>query len=66
MQGITFDRVQDEQRLDGDQVVTYVTATVRIDTKGPFFYRAVKTATWAQDMRTWADQQANELRSMML
>jgi len=65
MNGIEFQRVQDEQRLEGDDVVTYVTALVRIDRKGPFFYRVVKSPNWAAELRLWADQQAAELRALM-
>ena len=61
---IVVERVQDEQRLEGDGVGLYVTATVRIDGKGPFFYRAKKTPTWAAELRAWAEQQALELRSI--
>lgn len=63
--GIAFERVQDEQRLEGDGVALYVTATVRIDGKGPFFYRAKKTDTWAAELRAWADTQALQLRGVM-
>ncbi len=62
---ITFDRVQDEQRLEGDAVNLYVTATIRIDGKGPFFYRALKTDQWAAEMRAWAEAQAVQLRTMI-
>ena len=64
-QKIVFERVQDEQRLEGDGVATYVSATVRIDGKGPFFYRALKTDQWAAELRAWSEQQALQLRSML-
>lgn len=64
-QSIVFERVQDEQRLEGDGVALYVTATVRIDGKGPFFYRAKKTDAWAAEMRAWAEGQALQLRMMI-
>lgn len=62
--GITFDRIQDEQRLEGDGIELYVTATVRIDGKGPFFYRAKKSPSWAAEMRAWAEGQALEVRGL--
>jgi hypothetical protein len=63
--GITYDRVADEQRLQGDQVVDWVTATVRIDGKGPFFYRAKKTSLWRSEMEQWAALQAADVRALI-
>lgn len=65
MEGIHFDRINDEQRLEGDAIVEYVTATVRIDGKGPFFYRVKKTPNWRLDLQTWAQQQAADVRALL-
>jgi hypothetical protein len=64
MDGITFDRISDEQRLEGDKVVPYITATVRIDDKGPFFYRAKRTENWADEMKAWGEKQAAQVRAL--
>lgn len=63
--GMKLDRIADEQRLDGDQVVTYVTAALRVDGKGPFFYRAIKTPTWTTDLQAWAEAEALKLRQLI-
>ena len=63
--GIVYDRLSDEQRLVGDQVVDFVTATVRIDGKGPFFYRVKKTDTWRADLEQWTATQAVNVRSLL-
>lgn len=63
--GITLDRVGDEQRLEGDQVVTYVTATMRVDGRGPFFYRAKKSDVWQTELAAWAESEAAKLRALL-
>lgn len=63
--GLVLDRIADEQRLEGDQVVTYVTATLRIDGKGPFFYRAKKSDVWQTDLAAWAEAEAAKLRALL-
>jgi Holliday junction resolvase RusA-like endonuclease len=62
---IKWDRIGDEQRLDGDQVVPFVTATIRINGKGPFFYRAKKTDNWRAEMQAWAQQQAADVETLL-
>jgi hypothetical protein len=62
---IKYDRIGDEQRLDGDKVVTVVTATVRLDGKGPFFYRAIKTDTWRAELQAWVQQQAADVAALL-
>jgi hypothetical protein len=64
-QGMKLDRIADEQRLEGDQVVTYVTASLRVDNKGPFFYRAKKTDNWVTDLQAWAEAEAMKIRQLL-
>lgn len=63
--GLVLDRISDEQRLEGDNVVTYVSATLRVDGKGPFFYRMKKTDSWATDLQAWAEAEALKLRALI-
>lgn len=62
---ITYDRVADEQRLEGDAVVPYITATIRVNGKGPFFYRARRTDTWRAELQAWAQQQAADVDALL-